>query len=213
MGIALDNATVSGYGGTTVTWSHTTASGASILLVYASGGTDGLFPSSVTYNAVGLTRVADISRPNASGSLWYLSSPPSGAHNVVITYGSYTDLYGLALSFLGSYVGAPEVYHALYGYGKTISNSLTPLTDNSWVINFLGCGNYSPSFTAGPAWTPRASNTHCFATTSGPISPASAQTEGYTASADVAWDDISCAIKPAASGPSIPVLLCALGEY
>jgi hypothetical protein len=101
----------------------------------------------------------DSSRSNTSASLWYLANPASGTHDVVITYPSYVGGHGMALSFKGTNTGAPEAATGTFGYGTTASCAVTPLTNNAWVVDFMGFGYNVSSTSAGPSWTSRISQT------------------------------------------------------
>lgn len=105
MAIAYDNSTdnagLSSVSGTT--YAHTTGSGDNRVMVVVVNAYDPFSASdrlttSVTYNSVALTNLFVVDSPSLTANLsfWGVTSPDSGAHNVVVTQGGTVD--GLSTS-------------------------------------------------------------------------------------------------------------------
>jgi hypothetical protein len=92
---------------TTATWSHT-CTGADRALGVAVSNADTASPTSVTYNGVGLTKVASASVTSTDGntlSVWASIGfqPASGANNIVVTFAANTfDICAGAMSVTGA---------------------------------------------------------------------------------------------------------------
>ncbi len=84
----------------TNTFSHT-VSGADRLLLVSVIAADTAGISGVAYNAVPMTRVAEIDSYGRQIELWKLVAPASGAHNVVVTMASGQESVATAASFTG----------------------------------------------------------------------------------------------------------------
>src|SRR5438093_5533048 len=86
--------------GTSTTVSHTCSGSNLVLLVFA-GTHDSFGASSVAYNSVSLTQVANRStRADLVGHWWYLPSPALGAHDIVVTWsGSVTKAVVIGQSY------------------------------------------------------------------------------------------------------------------
>lgn len=122
MAIALD-ATSSGQGtvGTTITFAHTCAANA--LLVVFVGSQDGVGAPTVTYNSVAMTQIAS-TNTNMSCYAFILLNPSSGANNVVVTKDSGTDYAASAISFTGA-----------GGYDATNTSNAASGTSGSVTVN------------------------------------------------------------------------------
>lgn len=142
--IAFDNSSKGEIGANsqTLTFSHTTGSGTDRILFVAvatadTSGQSGV-ASSVTYNGVSLTKI-DSANPqvNIDVSLWYLVSPDSGTHDVVVTGSQSMGFYikGVAMSYEGAKQTAiPDASGTQIGSGTSYSQSLTSNTENSWFV-------------------------------------------------------------------------------
>lgn len=104
------------------TWEHTcTGTNLKLLVAVArhgsgtvgEGGGDVPVVSGVTYNGVALTQVAAQLDDDGSGfdfqgiDLWYLDSPATGAHNVIVSVSPDTTVACGAVSFTGAAAGSP----------------------------------------------------------------------------------------------------------
>lgn len=129
MAITVDTANASSSSGGSVsslTFSNTVSSGATLLLVGAGWQDTATFKTitGVTYNGVAMTAVSGTQMNNndQQSQMWYLVSPASGTHDVVITWSSAptTSVCGIAVSMSGSNTGTP------FGATVTTSSDLGP---------------------------------------------------------------------------------------
>lgn len=128
MAITQDSVTTAALpstGGTTLSWSHTCAAGATDLFVGIStrdkNGSTPQIATGVTYNSVALTSALTNANTNSEAEMWYLSTPTTGANTVAVTFANGTNVRGVAcgISFLGS-----------NGIGSTISSIGTSTNPN-----------------------------------------------------------------------------------
>jgi hypothetical protein len=150
MAIAFDAATDGGNnGGTTnsLTFSHTCTGSNLILFVHfqgdAIGGADDI--TGVTYNGTSLTLALKTGLGNNRFSyVYYLLSPSTGAHNVVISCTANHYIIGTAASYTGAAQTTPDntaVGGSVNASDLTCTTSITTVADNCWV--FLGETSYS----------------------------------------------------------------------
>lgn len=153
MAISIDshsqNAATSG---TTLSWSHTCASGA-VLIVGASIGNQNQTVTGVTYNGVALTKIVEKGGGDACyASLWYLANPASGANTITVTYSANPSPHGvggigLSLTGVSSSVvgvsGSTDVSPA----AASISTSVTTTAANSMVVAYAAQNGNSTSLT------------------------------------------------------------------
>lgn len=103
MAIAID-ATSSGTGtaGTTVTVPHT-CTGSNLVLIVVAGATDGVSTPTCTYNGVSMTQgaIRDVASEMFS-IVFYLVSPDTGTHDIVLTKGSGDEFGVMGISFTGA---------------------------------------------------------------------------------------------------------------
>jgi hypothetical protein len=143
--------------GSSLSFSHTVESGATMLLV-AVGGSDSSSTDStvteVTYAGTPLVHIRhsyDYDNEIRVG-LWYLPNPPVGAANIVTTFAGSNDhgIFAAGLSILNADTAQPEASTGKNaGAGGAISQSITTLTDNALVIDILGGSAGSETFTIG----------------------------------------------------------------
>src|SRR5258707_496087 len=102
------NASATGVGN--ISWTHTCASNATVLVVGVNN--NGGSTSAVSYNSISLIRIDVVSYHSATGeaSLWYLVSPTSGSNSVnLTTTGGSAGLQGGSISLIGTSLGIPSV--------------------------------------------------------------------------------------------------------
>ena len=142
--------------GTSITWSHTCAAGAFLKVDTISTNA----PSGVTYNGVSMTLLtSEIGRPGGGwdGFVLYtytLLVADSGAHNIVVSFGSSS--VARAASSSHSYSGTIAIDAYASGYfGSTtteFNKALTTTQSNTWVlgafINGVGTGVAGTATTA-----------------------------------------------------------------
>lgn len=155
MAIAF-NATSSGSGNTNP-WSfnHTCSSLSGRFLFVATSASSGAGPTGVTYNGSAMTLVATVGA--GSTRFWYLANPSSGTNSLSFA-GATTNMQAVAASYTGSSgTGNPEATTNTdtASPATTVTNSVTTLTDNSWVIG-LGCySSFANNLVAGAGATER----------------------------------------------------------
>jgi lysophospholipase L1-like esterase len=146
----------------TLSWTHTVGSGNNRLMVVGVFGKDSnsnnLEINSVKYNDIAMKLVDGSGKSAGSGSLiktelYYLldaNLPPSGSHNVVVTYtGSVAEISAGAISFRNVQQQARLAAAAnSQTSANYISTNITALTNGAWVVDIVGCdntGTFSPA--------------------------------------------------------------------
>lgn len=115
-----------------------TVSGSNTLLFVSSIATSGGTLTTATYNGVSMTQIGT-TQTNGSGTslaLYYLINPATGSHNVCVnSLGTPAVLAGDASSYTGALQsGVPDAQHGATGTGTTISNSVTVVGSNAWIV-------------------------------------------------------------------------------
>ena len=229
MAIAFDaassgSANVQGGTADTITVSHTVGSGSDrillmTLLVRAPGGA--AFGSlTVGGSSTGVTDA--LTGPVQTGSfdmyVYYLLAPPSGAQNIVwtTTGGDPALFLAGAVSLSGVDQSTPFDGVALveatqaFGGGPSISNSITPASDNAWTVDFVGHRNdadITPNQTGRVEHTANIGGSFVSTQgiqTAGPISPAASTTMTWSDGADHEWLQAIAALRPAVVAGSTP---------
>lgn len=141
-----------------LSWSHTTGTLTNGMLVVGvavedTSSTD-INITAVTYNGVAMTavngsQVDDGTTTINRAKLYYLANPASGAHTVQVTFaGSVNGITGGAVSLSGVANQAPEAVATNHvASGTTISTNISTLTSGAWVVDVIGSGASSVSFT------------------------------------------------------------------
>lgn len=110
MALSLDaTASAKNSGSSSLTYSHTCASGA-VLVVFVDDGDSGTDSvTGVTYGGAALTKIGSIEGPNNDyESAWFLATPASGTNNVVVTRSSSSnELAAASESWLGASTSTP----------------------------------------------------------------------------------------------------------
>lgn len=83
---------------TALTWTHVTASGATMLVVGVGATAGGAQTTGVTYNSVALT----LGRTDNISTIWYLANPSSGSHSIVASQSAGSQIGASASSWLGT---------------------------------------------------------------------------------------------------------------
>jgi len=160
MAIAFDAKANSSGSGTSLTYSHTCTGSNLILIVgfqtYKAAGLGNVI-TGVTYNGVAMTQIGIVTR-NATDEfqyMYYLVSPATGAHNIVISASSSLDLIAASsASYTGSrQSGQPDSYvtSAVTSAGSVTTTTNT-IADNCWLVGFYVSD-------MGGGWTPGANTT------------------------------------------------------
>lgn len=142
--------------GTTIsslTWSHTVASGDNNFLVVSADiwtGSD-TNVTGVTYNGVAMTQGVQLNSSFSGferNSLWYLANPAEGAHDVVITCsGSTGNVSGGAIDFLGvKQTGQPDAIASVNRIDVTTGSiSITTVAEGCAVVSLSQMGQTGDS--------------------------------------------------------------------
>jgi len=202
--IALDASTDGGNNGgsaTTLTFSHTTGSGASrILFVDAQAG-DTI--NSVTYNGVSMTSVVS----SGNFAIFCLVAPASGANNVVITANSSVNIIGKAVSYTGAAQTCTldstkvQINNGISnGSWQGITN--TSVTDNSWMV-IATTKTFTGQISAGGGTTQRqSSNVNFLGDSNGVIHPAGTNTMNtFATDGTQNWTDLGITFAPSTAPP------------
>ena len=182
-------------------FSHTTSGTDRYLLVgIGIRAGSGQVVNGITYGGVAMTlAVAKTSTAAGNvtrGELWYLLNPTVGANTVEVTMSIAVRTGAVAISFSEVNQAAPEATNSSEHTQHPISTSVTTLTDNAWVVDFVNVlDNTTYSFTAGADQTERADlswstgfNGGTFALShKGPVSPTGSVTMSQTGTNDSTW--------------------------
>lgn len=145
-----------------LTYSYTTGAGSNrLLLTCITGDTAADDISSVTYNGVAMTQIAKVLPPaNRWSYFYYLLAPASGAHNLVITFGSIHFIISGSADYSGVKQSAqPDASTTNTGSPvgpADLATSLTTSANNSWVTMCGGGFSGSQAQLAGTGATRRA---------------------------------------------------------
>lgn len=168
MAIAFDAVSVStalNNANTSRTWSHTVGSGSDRVLLVGTRVRDAnaqnqTLATAVTYNGTSLTLYREYALLSSGlgeylGVQWWrLVAPPSGAANVVVTWGNGVPQQGGAVAISLSGVGQAtplEAFGETNGTGSlTTVASVTTLTAEAWVVSNVYSGATSATLNAGP---------------------------------------------------------------
>lgn len=154
MAIAFDaNTTVQTAISITLTYNHTVGAGADRILFVLVWTGSGSVTTGVTYNGVAMTKIADKAAAGATEmSLWRLTNPASGSHDVVVTNngGGAARSTSYSSSYSGVAQTNPIDAFAVAGPTTTTSysQSLTTTADNCWAI-MMGYAQDVANKTAG----------------------------------------------------------------
>lgn len=170
--------------------------------------------STVTYAGVAL------GRPATAGSsplteIWTLANPATGTNDLIVTLTGFDQMAVGVLSFTGadtssptSHLDVPAVSAFSTTNGNTASVSITPVTNNAWIVDTVsvnrGVLTTMTSMTNRlERWNLRLGGSVTGAgSTLGPISPAAARTLTWTWGSDRSWSQAAIALRPGGS-PSV----------
>jgi hypothetical protein len=124
---------------TTLTWSHTTATDANLIVVTV-GESRAVTISSITYNGAALTASASVTNGNSRAYVYYRVNPDKGANDVVVTYsGAITVPRAGAVTFKGAnMVGPIGATNTKTGTAQNKTIDLTTLYDGSATVECVG---------------------------------------------------------------------------
>lgn len=161
MAVAYDSSSQGFTGGTSGSFSHTCSGSNRYLFVVSAS-----VVSAVEYNGVSLTLLTTYTPPSYGGNqapilkVWGLADPATGANNVTFTTSAATTV--VASSYTGASSSQPDALNT----GETgadlateITNTVTTITDNSWLVGFIGgSANSGRSLVGGTSTTLRQSS-------------------------------------------------------
>lgn len=136
MAIAYDASAGSSTGSaSSLTYSHTCSGSDRILFVFVCRGNTQTI-SSVTYNSVAMTFIAEsIVAGSQPVAVYYLVAPATGANNVVITLSGATFIFSSSSSYTGAkQTGQPDGSNTGKASGTSHAISVTTTADNSWGV-------------------------------------------------------------------------------
>lgn len=196
--------------GTSLTYSHTVGVGADRILFvginfFAADAADDI--TGVTYAGVAMTQITkqSIIGTNQQWSyLYYLVNPTSGANNVVINKTSTDDIRSNSASYAGaSQLAQPDASITdVETAATTISQSLTTIADNCWVVSFAM--NSATTIVAGTGTTARANQTFCAIgdNNAAKTPPGSVSMQWTNGGSSTGWTMIMASILPKEAEPA-----------
>jgi hypothetical protein len=130
--------------GTPITWNQTTASGASLLIVYTGFYINGGPANNpvVTYNSSSMTSIgykcATVFDGNYCDEMWETINPTSGTHAIAVS-GANTYLSGGAWSFLGTDTTNPVDATSTneYSSSPTATSTITTISNNDFIVSAI----------------------------------------------------------------------------
>ena len=183
--IAFDAVTVGTSFTTNGTFSHTTTGDNRLLIVTVNVEGTTSTAGTVSYAGVNLSNIINQSTTGAGANtraeMWSLVNPTSGANNVIVQMNTGdNDFCAAALSFTGVTQTSPiEGSVSATGTSDTISNDITTVADNAWVVNSISNVDSTQTWTPGANQTERvdqptssASADRVYVSTEGPQTPA-----------------------------------------
>lgn len=152
---AYDSSALSASNTTNFTFAHTCSGADRYLVVIA--GSQSTPPSTITYNGVAMTLISSMGS-STNTNVFVLAAPSLGTNNVSVTVGSAFPTRAASASYTGvSSTGNPDTSHATDtgGAAVTVTDTITTLTDNSYVVGFGYYESASGALTAGAGATER----------------------------------------------------------
>jgi uncharacterized delta-60 repeat protein len=120
---------------TTLSWTHTTATGIRALFVTVTKNNAALILS-VSYGGSGMLLVGNATSSNFTTSLYYLLQPATGAKNVTVTTSARCDLSAISQSYTNVFAVLTPVTGT--NTVKGITNTVTTTNTNSWILGAYG---------------------------------------------------------------------------
>lgn len=120
-----------------LSWSHTTASGPSNQILIVTVDTGAASVTSVTYGGQNLTQIPGASLTNSGDLLqiWFLLAPPTGANTVVITPSGTSFINGISASYSGvAQTNTFGTAAANSGNGASSSTNTVTTTSSSQLV-------------------------------------------------------------------------------
>jgi hypothetical protein len=126
---------------TSYSWSHTTESGSTLLVLTASIWLD-VAPngniSTLTYGGNAMTKASSTRGGTMSTEIWYLVNPPSGSNLVAITLSGATDGRKFMAVALSNTATSPlNVISSSIGYGTSASTNITTTSAGEYIFDVI----------------------------------------------------------------------------
>lgn len=207
MAFSLDaTSQVDGLAGTTVTWSHTIGAGSNRLLVVLISGRSSANVSGVTFDGVALTQVGSTRDDSSTDtSIWYLTAPNTGAHNIVITKASGQDCDAGGISYIDALIDVASFTNNS-GMSTTPSITVTPNHADGHILGVLGLNDSGTLTYTGPGteffsqgFDPRYRGAY------GAFTGGASITHSWTSSNNRAWTVAGVEVYPAGTNYSLPL--------
>jgi hypothetical protein len=175
-----------------------------ILIVGVAPNNDSDVVSGITYNAVALTRAAASTGHGISESdyLYYLISPATGAHTLVITFTTtVTADYGIVSYSGAKTTGQPDgTVSTFVGAGNSsITESITSTADNSWMVAWSGLQRQTTASTNSTIRSGATTVGGSLYDSNGPIHPAGSFSMTQNLSSAGSAGGVAMTIAPAAA--------------
>jgi len=184
----------------TNTFAHTVAVQDDRILIVSTAGTFNTAVTGVTYNGDSLIQIESaLTVSNLEVSAWYMLAPDTGTHNVVVTMASFPNSASTATSYYGVKQQAPEATSNATGTGTALSDAVTTITSNAWVVD--SAFNASGTLAVGAGQTERGSGRYQSVSTEPKVSAGSV-TMSWTVSESSAWGTILSSWEEASSSPT-----------
>ncbi len=197
MAIAFDSSSEASGTSTSLTYSHTTSGDDRLLIVGVSYNDNEDLSTTVTYNGVSMTKIAEATQGSfIYASLWYLEAPATGANDIVVTISASKTITSICGSYTGcAQTGIPDASATATQASAAVHDaSVTTTVDNCWAIYFVKC-NAAP--TAGDNTTSRnAISNAIFVDSNAAVTPAGSRTLEVDTSAGRKSAGIIASIAP-----------------
>lgn len=193
-----------------LTFAHTVAGVNRLLLVGIAVDQAKTAISTVKYAGQSMTFViAAGAGGNPRSEIYALYNPPAGANNVVVTLTVSDQVVAGALSFSGvDATTSIEASAQLTGNSTTPSVTITPLTNNAWIVDALAAdkgvtaslGTESPVVAGAnrtSQWNqPLGTSITGYASLYGPLNPAASSTLTWSLASTKKWSYAAVALRP-----------------
>lgn len=215
MTIAFDATSHSEFSASTtvpLTFSHTVTGNNPFLILGINTDESFVYPTSApTYNGVPMTLLTPRSESFLSLYMYYLKAPPTGTHNISVSFDGITAMTGsfIAMSFTGVDQTAPIDVNG--ANGVTANNNdiaLTTIVDNDWLLDFILCNSSVDTIAVDQAGQVQKQNINAngrkYGASYRPTTTHGSNSIGWSVSLGDSTDHVAVAVKPAATTTSIP---------
>lgn len=188
--------------GTLLTTPHTCMGVDRILLAFVVGAQapPGDVITGVTYNGIPMTKIHTLGPGVGSDRYRYaffLTNPPIGSHDVVVSASSSTFIHVDTVSYTGAkQSGQPSAQGtSVAASGTSFAPSLTTLDDNSWLVGWLSTEASTALAGLGVTLRSPSGNPQVF-DSGGSVGSAGVHALNYTSAGNTTWGSLMVAISP-----------------